>query len=746
MKAKRLLALGLVVTVTVALALLADAVGGLTGIDQLRYKTLDWRQNTTVQSFQPGVGTDESDITLVFFDEFAVTDPEFGWAWEQPFPRAHIANVIDVVAAGGARTIGLDVYLQLMYPRLNEIDGGDDLLVDAIERAGNVVLVGPVLQTSNGPRLGPPDPAFGAVAADVGAAELPTAFETVRDGTLAVRSGVRLEPSFSLALYGHARSIDVDDLLRRSRRWGRIPLPGLPSSLGQVPDDWWEQGTASSSVIVPFPIRYHGPPSSSDGFDPIGTFAAVSSANVDLTALTQPELFEDKIVLIGSGFHDSDKFRTAFFGQKAPPAEEGGDARTYEWMYGVEVHANALQTMLSEEYVRPLGERAELLVLFLAGLVVGVVVFSQGAGWGGVATAAVIGSLMVLGFWTWAGEAYGPGGRWFGLGRPYLWFPIVTPALATLLSYVGSVAYVSVVEGREKRFIKGAFSKYVSPEVVEEIAENPGALQLGGQKRPLTMLFSDLAGFTTLSERMDPQDLLAHLNEYLSEMTQIVMDETGTLDKYIGDAIMAFWNAPRAVGDHADRGLKTAILMQRKMGELNERWMSADPEAEELVVRIGVNTGTVVVGNVGGKERFDYSAIGDAVNLAARLEPANKTYDTLVMASEYTMDAADRSAFRVRELDRIAVKGKERPVTVYEVLEMAGARLADHREKAFEHYEAGLAAYKNRDWTLAATYFEAALTADPQDGPSAVYLARAREYQTDPPPADWDFVVRRTSK
>ena len=167
---------------------------------------------------------------------------------------------------------------------------------------------------------------------------------------------------------------------------------------------------------------------------------------------------------------------------------------------------------------------------------------------------------------------------------------------------------------------------------------------------------------------------------------------------------------------------------------------------EDLVVRIGVNSGTVVVGNVGGKDRFDYSAIGDAVNLAARLEPANKSYDTLVMASALTLDQATWSSFRFRELDLIAVKGKEEPVTVYEILELADAKLPAPKEEALKQYEAGLRVYKTRDWKLAASYFQAALEADPDDGPSRVYLERATEYVADPPPADWDFVVRRTVK
>jgi adenylate cyclase len=651
------------------------------------------------------------------------------------------------VATAGARTIGLDVYLEKRYSKLNAIDHGDELLRDAIQRAGNVVLVGPVEQTDSGPHLGRPHPYFAEVAAGVGAAELPTAFETVREGTLAVRSGIGLEPSFALALWAEARGLDVDSLLLQTRRWGRIALPGLPSAVGQVPENWWEEGTSTSSVVVPFPIRYLGPPSSANAEDPVGAFPAFASSTVDVTAMLMPEFFRDKIVLIGSGFHDSDKFRTPYYEQPPSPGwTREGDLRPYKWMYGVEIHANALQDMLDEKYVRPLSDRWEVILLLLLASLTGGIAFWKGATEGGVTTLLVIGGIAVAAFWLWAGRAYGPGGTYFALGPGFVWLPVVAPSLAAALSYVGSVAYVSVVEGKEKRFIKSAFGKYVSPEVVAEIADNPQVLQLGGQKRPLSLLFSDLAGFTTLSERMDPQDLLAQLNEYLSVMTQIVMDEKGTLDKYIGDAIMAFWNAPKDLPDHATRALRTAVLMQRKMGELNAKWRQADPQHEDLVVRIGVNTGTVVVGNVGGEERFDYSAIGDAVNLAARLEPANKSYDTLVMASQFTLDAADWAAFRFRELDLIAVKGKVEPVKVYEILEMAGVELATHREEAIRRYEAALEAYKRRDWAAAAAGFEAALEADPNDGPSAVYLERATENVASPPPPDWDFVVRRTQK
>jgi adenylate cyclase len=742
-KLKRLLALALVVGLSAGVTMLAKAGGELTGITQLRFRTLDWRQASTVESRQPCEGCRPSDVTIVFFDEESVA----GWDWEQPFPRGHIASVIDAVAQAGARTIGLDVWLAEQEPGLNAIDGGDDLLRDAMERAGNVILVGPVEQTDSGPRIGPPHPFFADVAAGVGTAELPTAFETVREATLAFRTAGGLQPSFALSLYAHAKGLDLDSLLVEARRSGRLALPGLPAGEGLVPARWWEGGVSESDLLIPFPIRFIGPPSSPNADDPAGAFPAVASSLVEDVALFVPELFQDKIVLVGSGFHDSDKFRTLFFEEKAPPEwSRSGEVQTYGWMYGVEVHANALQDMLDEEYIRPWPVWAEVaLILLLAGLT-GATVFWKGATWGGVATVGAVGALAVAAFWIWAGRIYGPGVVLATFDTRFVWLPFVTPSLAGLLSYVGSVAYVSVVEGKEKRFIKSAFGKYVSPEVVAEIADRPELLQLGGQKRPLTILFSDLAGFTTLSERMDPQDLLARLNDYLSDMTQIVMDEKGTLDKYIGDAIMAFWNAPKDLPDHGTRGLRAAVLMQRKMNDLNAKWRAADPEHEELVVRIGVNTGTVVVGNVGGADRFDYSAIGDAVNLAARLEPANKSYDTLIMAAQFALDAADAKAFRYRELDLIAVKGKVEPVKVYEILEMAGVALPEAREGALRHYEVGLKAYKSRDWKGAAAAFQAALASDPTDGPSRVYLERSTEWMASPPAPDWDFVVRRTQK
>jgi adenylate cyclase len=757
MRGLRILAFTTALLVSVAGGLLVHVqeIGRLVGAQRLELWFMDLRQRMAAESRKDGVlGAKESEIVLVFFDEASVES----WEYLSPYPRPVIAELVDALAGAGARTIGLDVYLDRLFPGLNARDGGDDLLQASIQRAGNVVLVAPMDTETDPPVLAYPHSHFAHGAADVGAADLPTPFETIRDGTLVVRSGEGIELSWALALYAHFRGLNSDSIRGRAMGDGMIGPPGLPAELGLLPEEWLGEGAPgdspnenteaasenhSSGYALPFPLRFIGPPTRPGSENEAeGTFTTFSASMVPLLASFTPEFFRNKIVLVGTGFHDSDKFRTPFYDVIRP----GSDGEIYGWTYGVEVHANALQNLLDSEFVRNLSFRWLFLLLLSLATVVGLLTFWRGAGWGAVASVASVLGVFAIAAWGFVGEVFLPlvGTLWEMEGR-FLWIPVVAPLSTIILAYVGSTAYVSIVEGREKRFIRSAFGMYVSPAVVDQIAESPETLKLGGEKRPLTVLFSDLAGFTTLSERLDAEELVSLLNRYLTEMTDIVMEEGGTLDKYIGDAVMAFWNAPQEQPDHAHRAIRCAVRMQRKMEELNERWAEEGGE-ETLLVRIGVNTGMAVVGNVGGRVRFDYSAIGDPVNLAARLEPANKGYETRVMCSEFTLEEANQGEYFVRELDLLAVKGKSEPVRVFEILETRDGHLSPEKREALEQYDRGLSAYKGRDWVLAAEYFQAALEADPEDGPSQVYLARARECIATPPPADWDFVVRRQVK
>lgn len=670
---------------------------------QVEATTLDWR----VRSVPPRP-REESPVVLVLFDSASVR----GWPYLVPFPRRVLAGVIDAVAAGKPRAIGVDVYLDRRYPALEALDGGDHLLRDAIRRAGNVVLATGTEATPEGRQVMPVDPYFAGVAAGVGSADTPTPYETVRDATLSVRAGERRLPGFALALWALARGVDADSLLRAAEREGRLGVAGLPRRLAEVPRD---------AAVHTIPLLFVGPPSRPDDPEAPGAFVAYGASEVAaMDPVVAEFLFRDRIVLVGSGFHAEERFRSPFYDVR------DGHGRIAGWTYGVEVHATALENLLSGRYPRPLpGWLARLGILGLA-LGVALASFRRGP-----LSGAIIGSGLLVAA---IGAAFAAFGWWS------VQIPLVEPALALLFSLLGSASYLSIVEGREKREIRRAFARYVPPAVVSALVADPRRLVLGGEKRHVSVLFSDLEGFTRLAEAVEPEALVHLLNHYLDEMTEVVLDEGGTLDKYIGDAVMALFGAPAALPDHALHACRTALRMHRRLAEMNEEWAGRPA----LRLRVGVNTGTPVVGNIGGRERFDYTALGDAVNVAARLEPACKTYGVGVMISAETRAAAGDGVV-ARELDVLRVYGRAEAAVVFELVALAGEPLGPKAE-VLERFAEGLAAYRRRDFALARVFFAAALEADPEDGPARLYLARCDDLIENPPPAEWSFEVEQLAK
>jgi class 3 adenylate cyclase/CHASE2 domain-containing sensor protein len=324
----------------------------------------------------------------------------------------------------------------------------------------------------------------------------------------------------------------------------------------------------------------------------------------------------------------------------------------------------------------------------------------------------------------------------------YLIMPLAGGLITWLISQGAFFSYRFWVVDREKREVRGAFSRYLSPDVVDEVLQNPDMLSLGGSRREMTAFFSDLAGFTSISEALSPEDLVHLLNRYLSLMTDIILRHGGTLDKFEGDAIMAFWGAPLPRNDHALKACLAALEQQEVMNRFRREVV--DEGLPELHVRMGVNTGPMIVGNMGSEERFDYTIMGDAVNLASRLEGANKAYDTYIMISESTY-AQVRDHVEVRELDLLRVKGKNEPIRVYELMAANGG-LDDKRTKIRDAYVEGLELYRAQDFEAAIKAFKAALALDPDDGPSKVYVQRCRDYINDPPPAGWDGVYTLKTK
>ncbi len=315
-------------------------------------------------------------------------------------------------------------------------------------------------------------------------------------------------------------------------------------------------------------------------------------------------------------------------------------------------------------------------------------------------------------------------------------FPMVTAAGAVFILTIGMVLSLNVIISKDQAFIKSAFSKYVSVNVVDQLLENPGMLKLGGEERVLTVLFSDIANFTTISEKMQPTDLVPFLNKYLTEMTDLIIAEKGTVDKYIGDAILAEYGAPIPMENHATAAVKTAVNMQRKINELNKEWAAKDLPL--IRSRIGINTGHVIIGNMGSDRVFDYTVIGDAVNLAARLESANKRYSTLIMISEFTYNEIEKDIFKIRLLDIIKVKGKTKAVKVYEVCGYASDPFSKEDLEYYKLYEEAFRLYLMRDFNKSKELFENSLNFKPNDPASQQMLSRIKNIEEQELDESWD--------
>jgi adenylate cyclase len=304
--------------------------------------------------------------------------------------------------------------------------------------------------------------------------------------------------------------------------------------------------------------------------------------------------------------------------------------------------------------------------------------------------------------------------------------------------------YRALVEEREKRKVRGAFQQYLSPEVVRRLLQNPKLVQ--PRKTEITVMFSDIRGFTTISEKLDAQELAQLLSQYLTSMTKIVFAHNGTLDKYIGDAVMAFWGAPFEEPGHAVNACYASIEMLERLAELQKVWESEGKPRIEIGV--GLNTGVASVGNMGSELRYGYTAMGDSVNLAARLEGLNKEYQTRLLVSESTYAAAADSDLVFRELDLIRVKGKLQPVTIYELLGTR-ERLAQTDNDwgaRLDLFGQGRERYRERRWDEARAVFQALLDRWPEDGPARVFAARCQDYLSQGPEADWDGVYVMTHK
>jgi adenylate cyclase len=318
---------------------------------------------------------------------------------------------------------------------------------------------------------------------------------------------------------------------------------------------------------------------------------------------------------------------------------------------------------------------------------------------------------------------------------------IMFPIMLISALYISLTFYKYLTEERKKKAIKGTFEKYVSPAIVAEVLKDPSNLELGGKKQRMTVMFSDVRGFTTISEKLDPQALSAMLNVYLTPMTELVFKNKGTLDKYMGDAIMSFFGAPIHYADHAKMACQCALDMMELLPNLNKKF--AEKGLPPIDVGIGLNTGDMSVGNMGSETVRSYTVMGDAVNLGSRLEGINKQYGTHIIISEFTYSEV-KDDFVCREVDWVRVKGKLQPVKIFEVISRKNQVVKNPSMLSF--FEKGTHEYHLQHWDEAIANFSQALNLDPEDAPSKLFLQRSATYKENPPPTDWDGVFEMKTK
>ncbi len=389
--------------------------------------------------------------------------------------------------------------------------------------------------------------------------------------------------------------------------------------------------------------------------------------------------------------------------------------------------ANIFNTILQRDFLYPLTKWENFIILLLLTLVFGLIVIRLK-----VVAIPILGIGIIVAYLFLSLLALSNG----------IIVETVSVINALMMNTIAITTYKYRSSDIEKKVIKSAFQQYLAPKVIQELLNDPSKLTLGGDRREITAFFSDIAGFSTISEKLSPDELVQLLNDYLTEMCDIIVRYEGTVDKFEGDAIIAFWGAPVDQKDHARRACFASIDMQVRLIELRKQWRSQG--RDELFVRIGVNSGPAVVGNMGSKSRMDYTMMGDSVNLASRLEGANKFYSTYTMISEDTYRLVEGDV-DCRQLDKVRVVGKKEAVIVYELLNRKG-RTKGPLTDAVELYHKGLECYKQQQFSEAVNHFHSVLDLIPDDGPSTNYIDRCNQYLISPPPMDWDGVHELTSK
>jgi adenylate cyclase len=699
-------------------------------IEELRVRTFD-----TFQLVQPRVKTARP-VTIVDIDEKSLADPRLGqWPW----PRTRIADIVNNLTRMGAVVIAFDVVFaepdrlnpdmaaenfrgldEATREKLRALPSNDQIFADAIRKSRVVLGESGGRDVHSDLDKALPVTGFAMLGED------PEPYIFKFDGLLrnvkvleeaaAGRGLFTIVPERDGIVRRVPMIMDAQDVRMPALSFEVLRILGGSGTIMIKTDK------AGIDSVVLQGLRLKIP---TDSFARLWVHYARNDPSIYVSAVdvldgrVPPEMISRKLILIGTSATGMNDIKTTPVSRAMP---------------GVEIHAQALESALTGSALSQpnYGKEWE----FLAALVAGIVVIVFAPAFGPV-TLVVVGALLA---------ALLVGTSWYFFTQHRLLIDFTYPLLSTTLIYLTLIFSSFVREQAQRRQIRSAFGQYLSPALIEQLAQSPEKLVLGGEEREMTIMFSDVRGFTTISEsyKNDPQGLTSLMNRFLTPLTNAILARKGTIDKYMGDAIMAFWNAPLEDKEHQINACEAAVDMLERIDGLNQ---VREQEAKEgghvyipINVGVGLNTGMCVVGNMGSDLRFDYSVLGDSVNLASRLEGQSKEYGfPIIVGSRTALAAKDR--FAILELDFIMVKGKKEPEVIYAIagrLDTANSgRFQRLRNLTIEM----LACYRSRDWEGALAAIERGRRTDDANALELLYNlyeARIRNYQVNPPPEDWN--------
>lgn len=683
-------------------------------------KTADLNSRDLLFQLRGPIDLSESDIVIVEISSRA--DDEIPYKY--PWPTYVYANLIENLNQAGAKVIAFDILFD--QPDLYDLNN-DTLFAQAVEEAGNVIFSGRVRQE--------PERRFlGGVVADQRTPSFPR--QMFLDATPWGIGFVDMRP-------------DLDGFIRSYPfQYNYLNETYYSFSVQILPLIFGEDVTLEnrSDVYVaanqPIPkteknrmlINYHGGYRS---FDYVGFESVIDDA--DFETRTEMQAFEinefddpdygllyknilkDKIVLVGTTMPELQDFHSV------PYPDRSGEYS----MAGVEIHAHALQTMLSGNFLEEVDSLNSLLITMIL-LLASYLITSRFVGWSGLFMALIIGFIWVI-----------TAALFFIYGS--LFIPIVPVLLAVVVGYTGSVTHNVIYEEREKKKIKSMFSSYVSPELVDKMISDEIEYTLGGREDELTVMFSDIENFTTLSESLAPTELVSMINNYLNTFTEVINEEKGTLDKFIGDAVMAFYGAPVPIENQAACACRTVLKVEKRWEKI-----SNGVDGIPFKTRYGINTGLMLVGNMGSERRFNYTVMGDNVNLAARCESACKIFGVYAIVSESTKQQAQLSGeFVFRQLGKVRVKGRYKSAELYQLVGFSG-QIDQSSLSLIKQFETGLHFYFDRKFKEALAIFEKLSAKESESfhvseylNPSLFYAELCRDLIENPPENDWKGIIER---